>query len=354
MAVSLFDAAVRHQIGLQRFSAGVVRRVLALLNRAEPDLVAQLTAALERLSPESFTVERLERLLESFRDMHADLQRQLRAAIRGEIRALAGYEAGFQARLLESTAMVPTIASVTPEQVYSAALARPFQGVLLREALAGLETATARRVRDAIRIGFVEGQTVSQIVQRIRGTRAANYADGLLDWSRRDVRSVVQTAVAHTANVARQETYRANDVERWMFVATLDNRTTITCASLSGKTFSIGRGPMPPRHWNCRSTSIPLLPGQTELDGTRASVDYRGDRPVGRQVDANMSFSTWLRGQGTEVQNEVLGVERARLFRAHRIEVDRFTDSTGRVYTLDELRRRDAALFGDEGTRRAA
>lgn len=359
MATSLFDATTRHSVYLSRYSTSVVNRLIALLNRAEPDLMAQLIAAMERMSPESFTVERLEMMLLSFRSMNARLHGELGVALMGELREFAAHEAGFQVRMLNASAahagIEVSFAAATTEQVYAAALARPFQGVLLREALAGVEAATAKRVRDAIRIGFVEGQTVDQIVRRIKGTRAAGYADGLLEASRRDIGSMVRTAVAHTANVARQETYAANDdlIAEWMFVATLDNRTTLTCASLSGKRFPVGKGPMPPRHWNCRSASLPLLKGQKQLFGTRASVDYRGDRPTGAQVDANMTFSAWLRTQPTAVQNEVLGAERAKLFRANKIEVDRFTDSRGNVYTLDELRRRDGALFGDD-VRKAA
>lgn len=345
----LLDQTIKHAVYLTRYSSSVVNRLIALLNRAEPDLVAQILLALDRLPAESFTVERLEMVLGSFRSMNAGLHQQVAQALTSELQAFSTYEAGFQARMLGNTTGV-SFTAATGEQVYAAAMARPFQGVLLREALSGVEAATAKRVRDAIRIGYIEGEPIDRIVRRIRGTRAAGYADGLLDWSRRDIAAVARTAVAHTANVARQETYKANDdiIEKWLFVATLDNRTSIGCASLNGKTFPVGKGPMPPRHYNCRSTSIPLLPGQEKLFGTRASVDYRDDRPTGRQVDANMSFSTWLRGQGAEVQDEVLGPTRGRLFRSNRIEVDRFTDSTGRVYSLDELRRRDASLFAHE------
>jgi len=85
-----------------------------------------------------------------------------------------------------------------------------------------LEAAAFARVRDAIRQGFVEGQTTDQIVRRIRGTRANQYRDGILEISRRSAESVVRTAINHTANVARQELYKANDdlIDSWRFVAT--------------------------------------------------------------------------------------------------------------------------------------
>ncbi|MGT2493119.1 hypothetical protein ACU4GD_28060 [Cupriavidus basilensis] len=54
----------------------------------------------------------------------------------------------------------------------AAALSRPFQGRLLKEWASNIEADRMVRIRDAIRIGFVEGQTTDQIIRRVRGTRA--------------------------------------------------------------------------------------------------------------------------------------------------------------------------------------
>src|SRR3546814_3657942 len=74
-------------------------------------------------------------------------------------------------------------------------------------ALSGLESAKAAKIRDAIRMGFVEGQTIDEMVRTLRGTKAAGYADGLLEISRRDAAAVVRTAVNHTGNYAREALY---------------------------------------------------------------------------------------------------------------------------------------------------
>lgn len=262
----LLDAIVRHQVYLGRYSTSVANRLIALLNRSEPDLLAALQSAIERLPPESFTIERLEAVLTSVRSMRNSLYSQVHASAADEIQRFAVHEAAFNLRMVQSAASSAGIqavfSAVAPEQVYAAAMSRPFQGVVLREALQGVEAATARRVRDAIRMGFVEGKTIPQIVRDIKGTRANRYADGLLDWERRDIDAVVRTAITHTANVARQEFYAENDdiIDRWLFVATLDSRTTLTCASLSGKTFPIGKGPMPPRHYRCLPGDSLVLP----------------------------------------------------------------------------------------------
>ncbi len=45
------------------------------------------------------------------------------------------------------------------------------------------------------------------------------------------------------------------------------------------------------------------------------------------------------------VQDDILGVTRAEMFRAKKITVDRFTDARGNVLTLDQLKKKDQSLF---------
>lgn len=94
-------------------------------------------------------------------------------------------------------------------------------------------------------------------------------------------------------------------------------------------------------HWNCRSTAVPLLKGQDELFGTRASADG--------QVDANLSYGDWLKQQPAEVQDEILGPSRGKLFRAGGLTLDRFYNDRGRFLTLDQLRERAASAFAKAG-----
>lgn len=353
----LADLAISHQIYLQRYGSSVVRRVIALLNRVDKDLIEQLRAALERLPPESFTVQRLDQLLVEVNRLNAEAYRAAGEELDQALLELAGYEATYQHRLLQSVlpaevAEALVLTTAPANQAYAAAMARPFQGKLLREALAGIEEARAVRIRDAIRMGFVEGQTIDQMVRRIRGTRAAGYADGLLEIGRRGAEALVRTAVNHTANYARQAVFEANAdiVEEWQFLAVLDGRTTLTCASLSGKTFPIGKGPMPPRHWNCRSTAVPVLKSAWEALGLKKSqIDPGTQASMGGQVAGDITFEQWLKSKPAAFQDEVLGPTRGKLFRDGGLKLDRFTDSRGEVYTLDELRKRDADAFRRAG-----
>ncbi|MNT50583.1 hypothetical protein D3C72_1875090 [compost metagenome] len=114
-------------------------------------------------------------------------------------------------------------------------------------------------------------------------------------------------------------------VEEATFLAVLDSRTTLTCANLNGQTFKLERFPWPPRHINCRSTSMPVVKGMPKVEAP--------------------SYADWLKRQKDEVQNDILGVRRAQLFRSGKLTLDRFSDNAGRVLTLEQLKARDGAAF---------
>ena len=90
-----------------------------------------------------------------------------------------------------------------------AALARPFQGVLLKNVWSDLDVQKFKKVRQSIAQGYVEGKTTEQIIRELRGTRAKGYQDGIIQRDRRDVEAVVRTALGHTAGVAQNNVMEA-------------------------------------------------------------------------------------------------------------------------------------------------
>jgi len=364
----LRDADIGHQVDLSRYSNDVVRRIIALLNKVDPDLFAQLTEALERLPAESFTVERLEQLLYSVRELNVQAYAQVGQQLTEELQKFVDYEVGYQMQLFRS--VIPAqvllqvdVAAVGIEQVYAAAMSRPFQGRLLKEWASSIEAGRMARIRDAVRIGYVENQSVSQIVQRIRGTRARGYEDGILEIDRRHAESIVRTAVSHTAQVTRNRFLEANSdlikAEQW--TATLDSRTTQECRIRDGLRYTpvthqpighkvpwlAGPGAL---HWCCRSTSTPITKSWKELTGvdieefspaTRASMDG--------QVPDETTYGSWLKKQSAERQDDILGPTRGKLMREGGLDLDRFYNEKGRYLTLDEMRQRDAAAFERAG-----
>jgi SPP1 gp7 family putative phage head morphogenesis protein len=354
---ALLDAETAHAIGMQRYANGVVRRMIALLNRIDADLFIELTKQLEK-APDSFSVRRIDALLKSVRQLNEEAYRQLELELNDELKDLVKYEGGYQKQLFEAQLpVVVTVASIAPEQVYTAALARPFQGRLLKEWMDGLEVDKAVRVRDAVRMGFSEGQTIDQIVRRLRGTKARGYEDGIIEITRRNAETVVRTAVSHMAGFTRDRFYQQNNdlIKGIKWVSTLDSRTSDACIIRDGKMYGLDHKPQGHAipwgggpgalHFNCRSSSVPVLKSwrdmgidEDEIDaGTRASLDG--------QVPADVTFGEWLKKQPAEVQDDVLGTTRGKMLRNGKTTVDRFFNDKGKFLSLDELRQRDARLF---------
>lgn len=354
----LLDRAVDHAINELRFERGVVYRMIAVLNRADARLSAQLAEALLQLEADSFTVQRLEALLVSVRETNDAAYAAVFDALEPALRDLAEAEAAAQRAQLR--AAVPAavqlrfpIAGVSVEQVYAAALSRPFQGRLLREWAAALAESRLRQVREAVRAGYVEGQTTADIIRKIRGTKALRYEDGILARPRRELATVVQTALSHTAQTARSASYAANAdlIKALRWVSTLDSRTSKEfCVPRDGLLYTataphkpVGHkvpwGAGPGRiHFNCRSVSVPVLKSWKELGidadelpaGTRASMDGT--------VPADLTYRQWLSRQSAERQDEILGPERGKLLRAGKVTVEQFTDDKGNWLSLDQLR----------------
>ena len=353
----LQDKAIDHAVDLHRYSNGVVRRMIAVLNRADAKLAAQLSEALLRLPAESFTVARLEALLVAVRETNRAAYDAVQASLDADLRDLADAEAAAQAS--EWKRAVPAqvrlqfpIAGIAPEQIYAAAVSRPFQGRLLKQWMAELEAGRARQIREAIRQGYATGETTADIIRTIRGTKALRYEDGILARPRRDLATIVQSALSHTAQTARQLSYDANAdiVKAIRWVSTLDSRTSPMCRVRDGLLYSadgkhrpvgghkIPWGDGPGRlHFNCRSVSVPVLKSWRELGidademsaGTRASMDG--------QAPADMTFAQWFARQSPERQDDIVGATRGRLFREGKVTFDTFIDDKGKWLSLAQL-----------------
>ncbi len=352
----LVDQAIEHQVSLAKYSNGVVRRLIALLNRTDERLALELEKAIDKAGAEAFSVQRLESLLASTRNLLAQSYGQVGAELRDELKDFTAYEASWQEMALRAPLPLQiSVASVSVDQVYAAAMSRPFQGVLLKGALEDIEALTARKIRQAIAQGIVEGRTTDQIIRDIRGTKALKFKDGLLERSRRDVEAIVRTAISHTAGVTQDAVMGANPdlISALMWSSHLDLRTSPICRVRDGKLYRpVDHKPIghnfpwlagPSRaHWRCRAAQIPVLKswkelginidGSANLKGTRASLDG--------QVPKGTTYADWLKKQPAAKQDEVLGPARGALLRTGNLPLESMYSQKGEYLSLEELRKR--------------
>ena len=170
----LRDESIAHAVWISRYSTGVAARMVKILNDSDAELTARLLIALDSLDPGNFTVKRLESLLASVRKVNRTAINSMFTSLSGELNELAVYEAGYQLSLFDSmlpdfVADVHPLVGISPDALYAAAMARPFQGRLLSEWASDLEADRLRRITNTVRQGFLLGDTNEQIARKIRG-----------------------------------------------------------------------------------------------------------------------------------------------------------------------------------------
>jgi len=206
-------------------------------------------------------------------------------------------------------------------------------------------------ITNAVRQGAYEGQTNAQIVRVIRGTVANNLRDGKLAVVSRHAEAITRTAVQHVASVARMETWQANDdiVVGYRWLSTLDSRTSTICRSLDQRMYQFGKGPLPPAHINCRSTTLAELSDEFSQvsGGTRAARDPVTGKTV--SAPANESYYSWLKKQPMEFQDSIIGPTRGQLLRNGGLSAERFAslqlDRNFQPLTLVEMQRLEPLAF---------
>ena len=388
----LFDAALRHQVALRRYSDRQRRQMLDLLEAADADLVAKLRARLGEVMEGSATNQRLNALLKEVRDTRRALIDSLAQDTQAEMEALAAAEAAWEQQIMAEAVPVEMSTTALPlERLRAAAVTSPMQGKRLKDWFKHLGDGDRARLDQAVRLGVANGETLDDIVRRIAGTRANGYTDGILATTRREAETIARTAVNHVSNAARGEVWDANQDIIWglRWTATLDGLTSHICQARDGA-IAVNPGreippgtdlldpqeARPPGHPNCRSLMVAMLAPdmiigdrpfvsddrtreQREKDFRREARDADpeawkamspadrnaevkrirdkwGDENIGT-VPASTTYEEWMRRQSPEFQDATLGPSRAEMFRNGDATLDQFVDTGGRTRTLSEL-----------------
>jgi SPP1 gp7 family putative phage head morphogenesis protein len=177
---------------------------------------------------------------------------------------------------------------------------------VVSKAFRGIAVDQAERFNQVVRQGLLTGEPTPGYCQAARsatlqfGERsqvllkqlvaAGGQATAVAD---NQIVTLVRTSINQVANAASQQVYEANQdiTKKYRYVATLDTRTSSICRALDGKEFEYGKGPTPPQHFNCRSTTVPVI-DYDELGFTPPPPAKRAS--AGGQVPADQTYGDWL------------------------------------------------------------
>ena len=385
-------ALYRNAIDLNRYSNSVARRVINAYNDIIIDTTNQLRVIDDLAAPDK--AARLRGILAQLKDSLATWAGDATELTATELQGLAELQSEFvtdqlrkvlpagsrdAVRTVEiSPQFAQSVVTTDPTQLNVVALSDDLfaavqgapatfsltaaqgatitlpNGEVLTKAFRGIAVDQAERFSQVVRQGLLTGETTPSIAKRLIGNlqfgedaktvrqlvAAGGQATAVAD---NQVMALVRTSINQVANTASQQVYEANQdiTKKYRYVATLDSRTSSICAALDGREFEYGRGPMPPQHFNCRSTTVPIIDPDILPPSTiakRASAD--GPVPI------NTSYGQWLKDQPLSVQQDVLGPGKVPYFNrladkyGARDAMAKLVRDDGSELTLDQLRKR--------------
>jgi len=386
----------RNAIDLNRFSNSVSRRIVSAYNNIIVDAVNQLRTIDELSAP--VKAARLRAILAQLKESLGTWSSASVAITSNELQGLALLQSEFVAEQLRKALpagarnIVNTV-EISPQFAQSVVTTDPTQlnvvtlsddlfaavqgapqtysltaakgatitlpnGEVVTKAFAGIVESQTELFSQVVRNGLLTGEPTAEIAKRLTGRLQLNQAGSVRQIAdaggqvtkaaNHQVMTLVRTSINQVANAASQQVYEANQdiTNKYKYVATLDLRTSAICRALDGKEFVYGKGPTPPQHFNCRSTTVPVIDYKAlgfdpPPPGRRASMDG--------QVPADLTYGQWLAKQPVTVQAEVLGKERVRYFEllskkyGPQTAIAKLVRDDGSELTLQQLQKRYGA-----------
>lgn len=349
---SYIDIAIKRQALLERLKSGQVKNFAKTI--AEIEKLLRVTIAGLEDETSKMKQGQFEKLISDLQKDQALIFQSGVESFMKEQSEIAAFSMTQELLDLKNTVDMrgTKLNAFTKKDIFERAIKRPLNtdGDLLEPWIKDFTTKETKRVSNAIRLGRTLGRTNQELVSELIGTKAQDYKNGILNITRRNASTVVRTSVQHVASAARQEVWEGNPkvIARYRFLATLDGETSATCRTLDGQEFDFGRGPIPPVHPNCRSTTLPVLSDKYKFlskGRTRSSANGA--------IDSKTSYYDWLKQQDAKTQDNVLGVQRAKLFRDGGMSAEKFRalqfDKNFEPLTLAQMRLIEPKAFEKAG-----
>jgi len=403
------ESLYRNAIDLNRFSNSVGRRIINAYNDIIIDAVNQLRTIDELAAP--VKAARLRAILAQLKDSLATWAGDATEITATELQGIAQLQSEFVTDQLRkalpvgardavntveiSPQFAQSVVTTDPTQLNVVALSDDLfaavqgapatfsltaakgatitlpNGEVVSKAFRGIAVDQAERFSQVVRQGLLTGEPTPAIAKRLIGTLEGSgqrlvfgqapprisktlqkiiAAGGeMTSVTNSQVLTLVRTSINQVANTASQQVYEANQdiTKRYRYVATLDTRTSAICRALDGREFEYGKGPTPPQHFNCRSTTVPVI----DYDALGFAPPPPSKRAAaGGMVPANESYGQWLAKQDLPTKAKALGANKVAYFDklsakyGPKDAIAKLVRDDGSELTLDQLRARYGAV----------
>ena len=399
-------ALYRNAIDLNRYSNKVAKDIIVVYNDIIIDAVNQLRTIDELAAP--VKAARLRAILAQLRDSLNTWSGGSITALSTELQGLAELQTEFATEQLRkalpsgartavntvevSPQFAASVVTTDPTQIgvitlsddlYAAVQGAPQtysltatqgtmitlpNGEVVSKAFRGIAVDQAEQFSQVVRNGLLTGESTPAIAKRLIGRlqfgdygplsvkQLAAAGGELTAVANNQVMALVRTSINQVANAASQQVYEANQdiTKKYRYIATLDTRTSARCRALDGREFEYGKGPMPPQHFNCRSTTVPIL-DYNQL-GKDLGIENLEPPPSGKRaasggmVPSDTTYGEWLKKQPRSVQNDAIGADKVPYFNrladkyGAKDAMAKLVRDDGSELSLDDLRKRYGAI----------
>ena len=203
-----------------------------------------------------------------------------------------------------------------------------------------------RYLRDNIRRAFTLGLSIYVLSNTLFSS-----TQGIFNSIFRGARTTSNLLVQHATSTTRKTFHEANEetIKGYKWVSVLDSRTSDTCQYLSERVWYYNNpsrstlpGPIePPAHYNCRSTTTPIVINSRELSPEAKAAQILSSAALATVLTSRLpqqtSYLQWLKRQPNSIQQEVLGTVRYDLWKSGELQIEGFYSKDARFYTLKEL-----------------
>lgn len=367
----LDDLAARHATHLYRYGSYTANQIKKITDKIDSKLSLEVFDLIDSMSQRDindfiagrYTTAKSKRLSESIKTASIEVRQAVSTIVGKNGKDLVGYELTRTEKVISAipalSYLLDKYKGISEASVYKKVAATPIKGAHMKTMNADISTRFQKSLYSQVRDGMSSGENSADILKRLRGTTAQLKKDGVYFRRDTDVEAFARTSMTHISAQSNEAAYAEMGVEKIVYRATLDGRTSSICASLDGSVWPVHEGPRPPQHINCRSEIIPY---HKDMDWTRPSVADK--RPMGKipkkergdkvkSVPASQNYKEWFESkskteEGRAYQKEWLGESRYKLYKAG-VTFDRFTDPAGKRYDLKTMAVRDAQAFKDAG-----
>ncbi|ENY8534721.1 minor capsid protein [Clostridioides difficile] len=140
-------------------------------------------------------------------------------------------------------------------------------------------------IKEEITQMVIRGESLKKIANRVSGKMDSSYENAI---------RLVQTEHSHFMSEADKKAYESQGVDKYQFLATLQDNTCKRCRNIDMKVYLVKDAKegenYPPMHPRCRCTTIPYF--EDEKEETRTARLPKGKT---YEVPANLTYNEWYK-----------------------------------------------------------